>query len=59
MHPTSVITCFVNVMFPYLAGKLIYSLLCYKEDGGREYALDELTPCAAIQSLESFLLENG
>lgn len=45
--------------FVYLAGIVVYSPLCHKEDGGREYALEEFTPCAAIQSLESFLLENG
>lgn len=50
---------FIKRHFVYLVSKVVYSLLCCKEDGGREYALEEFTPCAAIQSLESFLLENG
>lgn len=43
----------------YLVGEIVYPFLCYKEDSGREYALQELTSRAAIQSMESFLLENG
>ena len=49
----------VSTPSPHLAGKLVYSLLRHEEDSGREYALHELTPCAAIESLQSFLFENG
>jgi hypothetical protein len=49
----------VSILYPHLAGKIVYSLLRHEEDSGREYALHEFTPCAAIESLQSFLPENG
>lgn len=57
--PTSAIITIASTFFPYLVGKIIYSPLRHEENSGREYALEEFSPCAAIQSLQSFLLENG